>query len=57
MADPIAPNNEDQHVKAEERNLFLFITVILFPMLSIMLVGGLGFIIWISQLILGPPGV
>lgn len=42
--------------KSTERNAFLFITVILFPLLSIILVGGLGFSIWVYQMIFGPPG-
>ncbi|MFL0810291.1 MAG: periplasmic nitrate reductase, NapE protein [Agarilytica sp.] len=39
----------------QERRLFLFIAVVLFPLLSIVLVGGFGLLIWISQLIFGPP--
>ncbi|WP_320823170.1 periplasmic nitrate reductase, NapE protein [Reinekea sp.] len=43
-----------QSTKAHERRAVLFITVFLFPFLSIVLVGGYGFIIWMSQLLLGP---
>lgn len=43
--------------KKEELSVFLFLTVILFPLLSIVIVGGLGFTIWISQMIFGPPSV
>lgn len=39
-----------------ERRAFLFLTVILAPALSVALVGGLGFSIWIYQMIAGPPG-
>lgn len=42
--------------KRVERRMFLFITVVLFPLLSVLLVGGYGFLIWISQMIWGPPG-
>ena len=42
--------------KAYERNAFLFICVVLFPLLSVILVGGMGFCIWMFQLIFGPPG-
>jgi periplasmic nitrate reductase NapE len=45
----------DSIEKKQELRLFLFIVIFLFPLLSIALVGGFGFIIWISQLILGPP--
>ncbi|ANU35958.1 Protein NapE [Vibrio scophthalmi] len=37
---------------------FLFITVILFPILSVAFVGGYGFIVWALQVFFfGPPGV
>ncbi|MFD2176174.1 trimethylamine N-oxide reductase system protein TorE [Veronia pacifica] len=40
-----------------EWRAFFFITVILFPVLSIMVVGGYGFLIWMSQVFFfGPPG-
>lgn len=35
---------------------FLFLTVVLAPALSIALVGGYGFAIWMYQLLIGPPG-
>lgn len=43
--------------KKEELRAFLFITVFLFPFLSVVIVGGLGFAIWFSQMIFGPPGI
>ncbi len=43
--------------KKSELNTFLFLTVLLAPILSIAIVGGLGFTIWISQMIYGPPGM
>ena len=46
---------EDTTGKREERNLVLFITVVLFPLLSVILIGGYGLLIWISQMLLGPP--
>ena len=52
-------SSDDDHVltKRGERRVFIFITVILFPVLSVILVGGYGFAIWMLQLIFGPPGV
>lgn len=41
--------------KKRERRGFIFITVFFFPALSIILVGGYGFAIWILQLMFGPP--
>lgn len=43
--------------KQVEFRIFLIITLVLFPILSIVVVGGYGFIVWISQLILGPPTI
>ena len=42
--------------KRSERRVFLFITVFLFPALSALLAGGYGLIIWILQMVFGPPG-
>ena len=47
---------ERQLTKRGERRVFLFITVFLFPALSVILVGGYGLFIWILQMIFGPPG-
>lgn len=42
--------------KRDETRLFIFLIVFLFPLLSIALVSGYGFIVWISQMLFGPPG-
>lgn len=42
--------------KKKEWRLFMFIVVFLFPILTVALVGGMGFSIWFYQLIAGPPG-
>ena len=42
-------------IRKREFRVFLFITVVLFPILSIILVGGMGFLIWMSQIVFGPP--
>jgi len=43
--------------KKDERVGFLILSVFLAPVLSIVIVGGYGFLIWISQILIGPPGV
>lgn len=35
---------------------FLFLTVILAPVLAVGIVGGYGFLVWIYQIFAGPPG-
>ena len=50
---------DDQHSgsgKNTEWTLFLFITVLLGPVLAVAVVGGYGFLVWMMQLIAGPPG-
>lgn len=42
--------------KPEETRLLVFLLVFLFPLLSVVTVAGYGFIVWISQMIFGPPG-
>ncbi len=42
-------------VRRQELFVFLFFTVVLAPLLSIAIVGGYGFAIWMYQLLSGPP--
>ena len=53
------PNDEvsaDAHsTRKEEWRSFLFFTVVMAPVLAVMIVGGYGFIIWMFQLVAGPP--
>ncbi len=51
-------SDDDDHVltRRGERRVFLFITVFLFPALSVALVGGYGLLIWLWQMLVGPPG-
>ncbi len=47
---------DNQDVSKHEWLTFLFIIVAMFPALAIALVGSYGFIIWMSQILIGPPG-
>ena len=40
----------------EEVQVFLLLTVVLAPVLAVMTVGGYGFLVWMYQLVAGPPG-
>lgn len=42
--------------KADETRAFLFLTVVLFPVLAVLTVAGFGFAVWLWQLYAGPPG-
>lgn len=41
--------------KKEERRSFLFLTVVMVPVLTVMIVGGYGFVVWMTQWFTGPP--
>jgi len=43
--------------KKYERNTFIFLAVFLAPILSVLIVSALGFTIWASQLLFGPPTI
>ena len=41
--------------KKQELSVFLVLTVIMAPILSVAIVGGYGFFVWIMQILMGPP--
>ena len=45
----------DRDARGGEIRAFLFLTVVLAPLVSVVAVGGYGFVIWIYQLLAGPP--
>lgn len=49
-------NPQVERTKSEELLLFLFTTVILSPLLAIAIVGSYGFVVWMAQVLIGPPG-
>ncbi|RLV58699.1 periplasmic nitrate reductase, NapE protein [Parashewanella curva] len=48
-------SNASSDEKKVELKMFVFLTVFLAPLLSILIVGGYGFLIWMSQILMGPP--
>ncbi|MCL1142662.1 periplasmic nitrate reductase, NapE protein [Shewanella gaetbuli] len=50
-------SQETKDEKSLELKIFIFLTVFLAPILSAALVSALGFTIWFSQILTGPPGV
>ena len=51
----MAEENFADKSKRRELRGFLFLTVIFAPALAVAIVGGYGFLIWMYQLIQGPP--
>lgn len=50
-------SGEEAGARGRELRTFLFLTVVLFPLLSVILVAGYGFAVWIWQIFMGPPGI
>jgi nitrate reductase NapE len=42
--------------KAQELRSFLFLSIVMAPVLAVIFVSGYGFVVWMYQLIAGPPG-
>ena len=53
---PAAPREKAGSTRGEELRVFLFLTVVLAPVLAVMIVGGYGFLVWMYQIVAGPPG-
>ena len=49
-------SDNDKLQKRRELLAFLFLTIVLAPILSVVIVGGYGFLVWMYQLMAGPPG-
>lgn len=50
-----SPGAADAGKKAEVLS-FLFLAFIIWPILAVAVVGGFGFLVWMYQLVAGPPG-
>ncbi len=55
MADEVVYGTPAKRSRARELWAFLFLTVVFWPILAITFVGGWGLVVWIYQLIVGPP--
>jgi periplasmic nitrate reductase NapE len=42
--------------RAEELRSFLFLSVVMAPVLAVIIVSGYGFLVWMVQIFTGPPG-
>lgn len=47
--------NKPVTARRNELRVFLFLTVVLWPMLAVATVGTYGLLVWIYQMIMGPP--
>jgi len=49
-------NTSPETGRKQELRLFLFLVILLFPILAVAIVGGYGFLVWMFQVFAGPPG-
>jgi nitrate reductase NapE len=52
---PPVDNSAPPSTRTEELSSVLFFTVVMAPVLAVMIVGGYGFLVWMYQLVAGPP--
>lgn len=45
----------DAQARKRERIAFLLLTAVVFPLLTVVIVAGYGFIVWFYQMFAGPP--
>lgn len=44
------------HTRRDEFIVFSIVAALIWPVVAVGIVGGYGFLVWMSQLLLGPPG-
>ena len=49
-------SSADPQRKKEEFRTWVFLSLIMAPILSVVIVSGYGFLVWMYQLFVGPPG-
>ena len=50
------PGIAAEKTKTEELVAFLVLAVLIWPVVAVGVVGGYGFLVWMYQMIFGPPG-
>ena len=51
-----AGNDATSSDRTVELRSFLFLTIVMMPLLAVIIVGGYGFLVWMYQMLAGPPG-
>ena len=57
-AKPVVSSHDEMHfqpTKKQELRSFLFLTVVMAPVLTGLIIAGYGFLVWLYQIIAGPP--
>ncbi len=49
-------DSDQRFTKTEEFRSFLFLSVVMAPVIAGIIIAGYGFLVWMYQLLAGPPG-
>jgi nitrate reductase NapE len=53
---PMAAQGEEPPTRRQELFMFALLAVLIWPFIAVGVVGGYGFLVWMWQLVYGPPG-
>ena len=56
MSEPAEAGPDRKSARKRELLLFFILAIAVWPIIAVALVGGFGFILWMYQIITGPPG-
>lgn len=56
VSEPAEARPDDKAARKRELLLFFILAVGVWPIIAVAIVGGFGFILWMYQIIAGPPG-
>jgi nitrate reductase NapE len=52
----MAPSDASQNSRRDEIVAFIILAVLIWPVVAVGIVGGYGFLVWMYQIVFGPPG-
>jgi nitrate reductase NapE len=53
---PTAAQAEKPQTRRQELFMFALLAILIWPFIAVAVVGGYGFLVWMWQLVFGPPG-
>ena len=56
MTENVSTGTVETRTRRDEILAFIILAVVIWPLIAVGIVGGYGFLVWMSQLVLGPPG-
>jgi nitrate reductase NapE len=53
---PVSAQAEKAPTRRQELFMFALLAILIWPFIAVAVVGGYGFLVWMWQLVFGPPG-